>query len=158
MTTNHISEKMNISRLGQLCCRELNLATSSRFSSLSMSGFTSSAITGTKSTFSNSRDPVPKLSVYHPVGHTTLKRKSSSGSSPPMPKTKHPPRTFSGIQPTGVLHLGNYLGAVKGWVKGLEVSDWKDGQLEFLRKKNNSALVMPLWRWGVRRGVQEYFA
>ena len=134
MTTNRISEKMNISRLGQLCCRELNLATSSRFSSLSMSGFTSSAITGTNSTFSNSRDRVPKLSVYHPVGHTTLKRKSSSSSSPPMPKTKHPPRTFSGIQPTGVLHLGNYLGAVKGWVKGLEVSDWKDGQLEFLNK------------------------
>ena len=134
MTTNRISEKMNISRLGQLCCRELNLATSSRFSSLSMSGFTSSAITGTNSTFSNSRDPVPKLSVYHQVGYTTLKRKSSSSSSPPMPKTKHPPRTFSGIQPTGVLHLGNYLGAVKGWVKGLEVSDGQDGQLEFLNK------------------------
>ena len=129
MTTNHISEKMNISRLGQLCCRELNLATSSRFSSLSMS-----AITGTNSTFSNSRDRVPRLSDYHPVGHTTFKRKSSSSSSPPMPKTKHPPRTFSGIQPTGVLHLGNYLGAVKGWVKGLEVSDWKDGQMEFLNK------------------------
>lgn len=26
------------------------------------------------------------------------------------------PRTFSGIQPTGVLHLGNYFGAVKRWV------------------------------------------
>ena len=26
------------------------------------------------------------------------------------------PRTFSGIQPTGILHLGNYLGAVKRWV------------------------------------------
>ena len=25
-------------------------------------------------------------------------------------------RTFSGIQPTGILHLGNYLGAVKRWV------------------------------------------
>ena len=30
------------------------------------------------------------------------------------------PRTFSGIQPTGALHLGNYLGAVRGWVGGLE--------------------------------------
>jgi len=27
-----------------------------------------------------------------------------------------------------------YLGAVKGWVKGLEVSEWKDGLLEFLNK------------------------
>ena len=25
-------------------------------------------------------------------------------------------RVFSGIQPTGVLHIGNYLGAVKNWV------------------------------------------
>ena len=25
-------------------------------------------------------------------------------------------RTFSGIQPTGTLHLGNYLGAVRRWV------------------------------------------
>ena len=40
-----------------------------------------------------------------------------------------PPRTFSGIQPTGVLHLGNYLGAVKGWVTGLEVGN-KEWELE----------------------------
>lgn len=26
-------------------------------------------------------------------------------------------RSFSGIQPTGKLHLGNYLGAIKNWVK-----------------------------------------
>ena len=44
-----------------------------------------------------------------------------------------PPRTFSGIQPTGVLHLGNYLGAVKGWVKGLEVRN--EG-----RKKSSSRI------------------
>lgn len=25
-------------------------------------------------------------------------------------------RIFSGIQPTGFLHLGNYLGAIKNWV------------------------------------------
>ena len=25
-------------------------------------------------------------------------------------------RIFSGIQPTGNLHLGNYLGAIKNWV------------------------------------------
>lgn len=27
------------------------------------------------------------------------------------------PRVFSGMQPTGSLHLGNYLGAMKNWVK-----------------------------------------
>ena len=27
------------------------------------------------------------------------------------------PRVFSGVQPTGNLHIGNYLGALKNWVK-----------------------------------------
>jgi len=27
------------------------------------------------------------------------------------------PRIFSGIQPSGILHIGNYLGAIKNWVK-----------------------------------------
>lgn len=27
------------------------------------------------------------------------------------------PRVFSGIQPTGELHLGNYLGAIQNWVE-----------------------------------------
>jgi len=32
--------------------------------------------------------------------------------------TAHPlPRIFSGVQPTGNLHLGNYLGALRNWVK-----------------------------------------
>ena len=32
-------------------------------------------------------------------------------------------RVFSGIQPTGVLHLGNYLGAVRWWVADQHTSD-----------------------------------
>lgn len=32
-------------------------------------------------------------------------------------------RVFSGIQPTGDLHLGNLLGAVQNWVKGLDGDD-----------------------------------
>jgi len=34
-----------------------------------------------------------------------------------MTDAKHTPLSFSGIQPTGKLHLGNYLGAMKNWVK-----------------------------------------
>lgn len=30
---------------------------------------------------------------------------------------KYPKRIFSGIQPTGNIHLGNYLGAIKQWVQ-----------------------------------------
>ena len=33
------------------------------------------------------------------------------------------PRVFSGIQPTGELHLGNYLGAVRRWVEGQHEHD-----------------------------------
>lgn len=32
-------------------------------------------------------------------------------------KARIPKIIFSGIQPTGSLHLGNYLGAIKPWVK-----------------------------------------
>src|SRR6202047_5248621 len=34
-----------------------------------------------------------------------------------MTATKHSLLAFSGIQPSGQLHLGNYLGALKNWVK-----------------------------------------
>ncbi len=35
-----------------------------------------------------------------------------------MEKVSDKARVFSGIQPTGVLHLGNYVGALKQWVAG----------------------------------------
>lgn len=34
-----------------------------------------------------------------------------------MFKTQIADRVFSGIQPTGVPHLGNYLGAIESWVR-----------------------------------------
>ena len=41
-----------------------------------------------------------------------------------MLKSKHPSkRIFSGIQPTGNLHIGNYLGAIKNWIKLQEEDD-----------------------------------
>ena len=38
---------------------------------------------------------------------------SSTTSTPKPPKTR---RILSGVQPTGSLHLGNYLGAIRQWV------------------------------------------
>ncbi|MCB0077325.1 MAG: tryptophan--tRNA ligase [Anaerolineales bacterium] len=32
--------------------------------------------------------------------------------------TDHRPRVLSGIQPTGNIHIGNYLGAIRNWVAG----------------------------------------
>lgn len=34
-----------------------------------------------------------------------------------LQKIKWEKRIFSGIQPTGVLHLGNYFGAIQKWVE-----------------------------------------
>ena len=44
---------------------------------------------------------------------------SAAADMPAMneaPRPERRPRVFSGIQPSGTLHLGNYLGAVKNWV------------------------------------------
>jgi len=38
----------------------------------------------------------------------------------------HKPRTFSGIQPTGTVHLGNYFGAVQKWVNELKSAKTED--------------------------------
>lgn len=37
-------------------------------------------------------------------------------SAPTGPQMQEQPRVLSGIQPTGVPHLGNYLGAIRNWV------------------------------------------
>lgn len=42
----------------------------------------------------------------------------------PMPQSKFTPRVFSGIQPSGNLHLGNYLGALKRF------TDWQAREVE----------------------------
>ena len=45
------------------------------------------------------------------IAHTPLKTKLGVHTM-----TKIQERVFSGIQPTGNLHLGNYLGAIKNFV------------------------------------------
>ncbi|KAK4199054.1 putative mitochondrial tryptophanyl-tRNA synthetase [Triangularia verruculosa] len=55
----------------------------------------------------------PTSSRASPTKHTQQRRKKSPATNknePPKPKI-----IFSGIQPTGVPHLGNYLGALKQW-------------------------------------------
>ncbi|XP_052035613.1 tryptophan--tRNA ligase, mitochondrial isoform X4 [Apodemus sylvaticus] len=41
----------------------------------------------------------------------------------PAPQKESGDRVFSGIQPTGIPHLGNYLGAIESWVKLQEEYD-----------------------------------
>lgn len=40
-----------------------------------------------------------------------------------MTSSDRKPRVFSGIQPSGNLHLGNYLGAIRRWVAGQDACD-----------------------------------
>ncbi|MBN1935179.1 MAG: tryptophan--tRNA ligase [Anaerolineae bacterium] len=40
-----------------------------------------------------------------------------------MNSTRSRPRVFSGVQPSGTLHIGNYLGAIRRWVAEQDDSD-----------------------------------
>ena len=114
---------MNFSRIGHFCCRELNPATPTRLSPASFG-----LLANKRNSTSNTKPTILTFSSSQHAGISLSRRNNSTSSS--IPKPKHPPRTFSGIQPTGVLHLGNYLGAVKGWVNGLEEGEKKrDSQI-----------------------------
>ena len=44
-------------------------------------------------------------------------------AQPDSPQQQRRPRIFSGVQPSGLLHLGNYLGAIRNWVQLQEAYD-----------------------------------
>jgi len=44
-------------------------------------------------------------------------------ATPPETRPQRRPRIFSGVQPSGLLHLGNYLGAIRNWVELQEAYD-----------------------------------
>lgn len=46
----------------------------------------------------------------------TTEKETSAAVAPPKKKVRTR-RILSGVQPTGSLHLGNYLGAIKQWVE-----------------------------------------
>ncbi|XP_017059027.1 tryptophan--tRNA ligase [Drosophila ficusphila] len=50
-------------------------------------------------------------------GKPQAQQQSQSTDSGTESNTRWPRKIFSGIQPTGSLHLGNYLGAVRKWVQ-----------------------------------------
>ena len=54
----------------------------------------------------------PILLTQSPRNHTNYGERYQSMSNPSRDQV-----IFSGIQPTGVPHLGNYLGALQQWVK-----------------------------------------
>ena len=54
-----------------------------------------------------------------------------------MTTTNRKPRVFSGIQPSGALTIGNYLGAIKQWVAG------QDAKINFFCVVDLHAITMP---------------
>ncbi|KAN0065155.1 Tryptophan--tRNA ligase, mitochondrial [Thecaphora frezii] len=81
-------------------CRAASAVSSRHASSGAALAAIRSAIASPSASSSSSSTP-----RSHPL------RSLTTPSSPPKPKT-----IFSGIQPTGIPHLGNYLGALRNWV------------------------------------------
>ena len=62
---------------------------------------------------------LPIWQLFNALSSSRLvkRRFCSVNSAKELKSAFHPRRLLSGIQPTGSLHLGNYLGAVKRWVE-----------------------------------------
>jgi hypothetical protein len=61
-------------------------------------------------------------------------------------------RIFSGIQPSGSLHIGNYLGAVKNWAELQHKYESFFASSTTTPSRShapaNCALARQTWRWG----------
>lgn len=86
-------------------------------------------------------------------GPTAKYRSSSSNTEAPPARE---PTIFSGIQPTGVPHLGNYLGALRQWVKLQDEA--KSGTKLFFSIVDLHALTVPQEASQLRKWRTEAFA
>jgi len=57
-----------------------------------------------------------RLSSLAPVRASAETETEVTVNAPQEKATERKKRVFSGVQPTGTIHLGNYLGAIKNWV------------------------------------------
>jgi len=69
-----------------------------------------------------------QISHYRAISTQTLLQSSTAAEAPTeettqQVKTAPPKRILSGVQPTGTIHLGNYLGAIRQWVELQRNSD-----------------------------------
>ncbi|KAK6541637.1 Tryptophan--tRNA ligase, mitochondrial [Orbilia ellipsospora] len=73
---------------------------------------------GRRSVIAASTPPIRPSSFTNPIQIFASRDQRRNQSTSPTTATKstHREVVFSGIQPTGVPHLGNYLGALKQWV------------------------------------------
>jgi len=63
-----------------------------------------------------SKNLIPRFNYYRPYTSNIINY-AETPDLDESPRKIYPQRIFSGIQPTGQIHLGNYFGAVRQWVK-----------------------------------------
>jgi tryptophanyl-tRNA synthetase len=91
-----------------------------------------------------------------PSGLSLLPRRCHRWNSSNSAAPAHEPIIFSGIQPTGVPHLGNYLGALHQWVKLQQ--DAAEGTKLFFSIVDLHALTVPQDPAQLKRWRKEAFA
>lgn len=90
---------------------------------------------------------------------TSIKGPTTRYQSTSSSREAHPPQErviFSGIQPTGVPHLGNYLGALRQWVKLQDQAE--PGTKLFFSIVDLHALTVPQEAPLLRKWRKEAFA
>lgn len=95
------------------------------------------------------------LRARPPFSRGPAARYHSSISNTKAPPAQEP-TIFSGIQPTGVPHLGNYLGALRQWVKLQDEA--KPGTKLFFSIVDLHALTVPQKASQLRKWRTEAFA
>jgi tryptophanyl-tRNA synthetase len=91
-----------------------------------------------------------------PSGLSLLPKSCRRWNSSTAEAPAQDPVIFSGIQPTGVPHLGNYLGALHQWVKLQQ--DATEGTKLFFSIVDLHALTVPQDPGQLRRWRREAFA
>lgn len=98
---------------------------------------------------------VPRHSHSHTLRHNSTSSPTIPSSSPP---TSHPQTIFSGIQPTGIPHLGNYLGALQNWVRLQNSADVTRGDRLLYSVVDLHAITMKQEKGDLRRWKRESLA
>ncbi|KAJ8315153.1 hypothetical protein KUTeg_007303 [Tegillarca granosa] len=63
------------------------------------------------------KDGAAHAQVFQEILDKNLPQNGKASQQHQVPQSPNEDRVFSGIQPTGVPHIGNYLGAIQNWVK-----------------------------------------
>ncbi|KAF7714119.1 Tryptophan--tRNA ligase, mitochondrial [Penicillium ucsense] len=99
----------------------------------------------------------PHMNIYQTTRLSSTKSpQANTDTTKSTPSSPSPRVVFSGIQPTGVPHLGNYLGALREWVKLQDEAE--PGTKLIFSIVDLHALTVPQEAAQLRRWRKEAFA